>query len=94
MAHNTCLSQDQSIVKNKQLNHRQQLNDLNFTMSETSIFLNQVVLVAKNPSVDPYCYLGIGSGNPVQCSCWEYSMDRGAWGLQSKVTKSRTQPSG
>ena len=94
MAHNTGLSQDQSIVRNKQINHRQQLNDLNFTMSETSIFLNQVVLGVKNPSVDPYCYLGIGSGNPLQCSCWEYSMDRGAWGLQSRVTKSRTQPSG
>ena len=24
-------------------------------------------------------FLGEGNGNPLQCSCLEYSMDRGAW---------------
>ena len=35
--------------------------------------------------------LGGGHGNPLQCSCLENPMDRGAFGLQSIVAKSRTQ---
>ena len=31
--------------------------------------------------------LGEGNGNPIQCSCLENPMDRGAW----QVTKSRTR---
>ena len=30
---------------------------------------------------------GEGHGNPLQCSCLEYSMDRGAWQLQSMGRK-------
>ena len=37
-------------------------------------------------------YPGGGHGNPLQYSCLENPMDRGAWRLQSTgVTKSRTQ---
>ena len=36
--------------------------------------------------------LGEGSGNPLQYSCLENPMDRGAWGaIVHGVTKSRTQ---
>ena len=28
-------------------------------------------------------YPGVGNGNPLQFSCLENSIDRGAWGLQS-----------
>ena len=35
---------------------------------------------------------GIGDGNPLQCSCLENSMDRGAWRATiHKVTKSWTR---
>ena len=35
---------------------------------------------------------GGGHGNPLQCSCLENSMDRGAWwAIVHGVTKSRTQ---
>ena len=35
---------------------------------------------------------GVGNGNPLQYSCLENSMDRGAWwATVSGVTKSRTQ---
>ena len=30
---------------------------------------------------------GEGHGNPLQCSCLEHSMDRGAWQLQSMGRK-------
>ena len=37
---------------------------------------------------------GEGNGNPLQCSCLENSMDRGAWQATSHgVTKSQTRPS-
>ena len=36
--------------------------------------------------------LGIGHGNPLQCSCLENSMDRGAWQATAHgVAKSRTR---
>ena len=35
---------------------------------------------------------GGGHSDPLQCSCWENSMDRGAcWATVSGVTKSQTQ---
>ena len=34
---------------------------------------------------------GGGSGHPLQYSCLESPMDRGAWGLQSQVAKSWTR---
>ena len=34
---------------------------------------------------------GVGKGNPLQDSCREDSMDRGAWSVVHGVTKSRTQ---
>ena len=35
---------------------------------------------------------GVGNGNPLQCSCLENPMDRGAWGATvHRVTKSQTQ---
>ena len=35
---------------------------------------------------------GGGHGNPLQCSCWENPMDRGAWrATVHGVTKSRTR---
>ena len=34
-------------------------------------------------------FSGGGHGNPLQCSCLENPMDRGAW--QAMVSKSRTQ---
>ena len=35
---------------------------------------------------------GGGNGNPLQCSCLENSMERGAWQATAhRVTKSRTQ---
>ena len=38
--------------------------------------------------------LGVGNGNPLQYSCLENSMDRGAWwGTVHKVTKSWTRMS-
>ena len=34
---------------------------------------------------------GIGNGNPLQCSCLENSMDRGAWrAIIQRIAKSRT----
>ena len=37
-------------------------------------------------------FLGIGNGNPLQCSCLENSMERGAWGATVHgVSKSWTQ---
>ena len=35
--------------------------------------------------------LGEGDGNPLQYSCLENSMDRGAWGLQSMGLQSSAQ---
>ena len=36
---------------------------------------------------------GEGNGNPLQCSCLENPLDRGAWwATVHEVTKSRTQP--
>ena len=93
MTHNTSLKQDWSVFKNKQINHRQQSNDLNLVMNATSIFSEPggssgeestcQCRRCKRLGFDLYCYLGVGSGNPLQSSCWENSMDRGAWGLQS-----------
>ena len=93
MTHNTSLKQDWSVFKNKQINHRQQSNDLNLVMNATSIFSEPggasgkeficQCRRCKRLGFNPYCYLGVGSGNPLQSSCWENSMDRGAWGLQS-----------
>ena len=38
---------------------------------------------------------GGGHGNPLQCSCLENRMDRGAWwAMVHRATKSRTQPKG
>ena len=35
--------------------------------------------------------LGEGNGNPLQCSCLENPMDRGAWwAIEHEVTKSQT----
>jgi len=35
----------------------------------------------------------VGHGNPLQCSCLENPVDRGAWRVTAhRVTKSRTQP--
>ena len=35
---------------------------------------------------------GVGNGNPLQYSCWDNSMDRGAWqGTVHGVAKNRTQ---
>ena len=34
---------------------------------------------------------GEGNGNPLQCSCLENPMDRGAWWLQSMGRMSRTK---
>ena len=45
--------------------------------------------MAKNPPAnagdtgDVGLIPGEGNGNPLQCSCLENPMDRGAWGLQS-----------
>jgi len=36
MTHNTSLKQDWSVFKNKQINHRQQSNDLNLVMNAAS----------------------------------------------------------
>ena len=37
-------------------------------------------------------FLGVGNGNPLQYSCLENSMDRGAWrATVRRATKSRTQ---
>ena len=37
-------------------------------------------------------FLGEGNGNPLQYSCLEHSMDRGAWpAAVPRVTKSQTQ---
>ena len=54
-------------------------------------WVSQVVLMVKNPSVSAGnirdtgltpglgIYPGGGYGNPLQCSCLENPMDRGAW---------------
>ena len=34
---------------------------------------------------------GVGNGNPLQYSCLENSMDRGAFGLESVVSQSLTR---
>ena len=34
---------------------------------------------------------GEGHGNPLQCSCLENPMDRGAWGLQFTGSQSQTR---
>ena len=102
MTHNTSLKQDWSVFKNKQINHRQQSNDLNLVMNATSIFSEPGGASGKEFTCqcgrckrlgfNPYCYLGVGSGNPLQSSCWENSMDRRAWGATvHRVTKSQTQ---
>ena len=104
MTHNTSLKQDWSVFKNKQINHRQQSNDLNLVMNATSIFSETGGVSGKEFTCqcgrckrlgfNPYCYLGVGSGNLLQSSCWENSMDRRAWGATvHRVTKSRTWPS-
>ena len=64
----------------------------------------QVVLVVKNPTASAGDLRGVGSmpglgrspgegnGNPLQNSCLENPMDRGAWrATVCRVTRSRTQ---
>ena len=51
-----------------------------------------VAQMVKNPGFNPWVgkYPGKGNGNPLQCSCLENPMDRGAWRATVQgVTKSR-----
>ena len=65
---------------------------------------SQVALVVKNPLVNAEDigdlgsipelgrFPGEGNGNPLQCSCLENPMDRGAWrATVHRATKSQTQ---
>ena len=65
---------------------------------------SRVALVVKNPLVNAEDigdlgsipelgrFPGEGNGNPLQCSCLENPMDRGAWrATVHRVTKSQTQ---
>ena len=67
-------------------------NSKNFKIIRISLRVSQVVLAVKNPPAnagDVSLIPGLGRspggghGNPLQCSCLENPMDRGAGGLQS-----------
>ena len=67
----------------------------------TNHWASQVALVVKNPPAnagdirDTSLIPGVGNGNPLQYSCLENPMDRGAmgswWAMVHGVTKSQTQ---
>ena len=83
---------------------RTRLKQLSSSSSIVSIWASQVALVVKNPPAhtgdkrDLGSILGLGRssggshGNPLQYSCLENPMDRGAWRAAARgVTKSWTR---
>ena len=85
-------------------NNRHRLNEINLYTSQQIRGASQVAQVVENPATNAgdardMCSIhglgrapGEGNGNPLQYSCLENSMDRGAWWTKVHgVTKSRTQ---
>ena len=75
------------------MNHYDLMKDENPLIKVAQMVKN--LLVAGDPGLIPRWGRspGEGNGNPLQCSCLENPMDRGAWGTSVYRLQSRTRQS-